>query len=400
MDCSRSSLAPGSWAGGGAALLLILLLPRRAPPKNSLAFTLLAMFTGALGGADAVRAVQQLLCAAVRILLGPVPQMLLGIAMVMVLFENERNAVQENALAFSTLGVDPTRLLVRRRPGSQHAEHSRPPGRAAAHGPGGDLHLRALARGSALGAARFFAGVREQAGKDQRRRRIRLRTGLPPRRLRDFPQRAGDGRAVARLSRRPLRAIPPGAGRRGHPQPHRGQPADPGTQFRRDSVSSRRTPHVRLVESAAADRTGAADRTDAGKLRGHARRPAPHQGISNCSPRSGRPSARGWIRTKSCARCRRNWARFSTPAISTSLSRKATRSASNWKWKKGEMLPKRSRKARQRTDRVHYSHRAAAADSLRPGEGARAPGRHLSCRRGRRSASAARPSCSAAGPPA
>src|SRR5581483_3144099 len=43
--------------------------------------------------------------------LGPVPQMLLGIAMVMVLFENERNAVQENALAFSTLGVDPRRLL-------------------------------------------------------------------------------------------------------------------------------------------------------------------------------------------------------------------------------------------------------------------------------------------------
>jgi diguanylate cyclase (GGDEF)-like protein len=31
--------------------------------------------------------------------------------MVMVLFENERNAVQENALAFSTLGVDPRRLL-------------------------------------------------------------------------------------------------------------------------------------------------------------------------------------------------------------------------------------------------------------------------------------------------
>lgn len=42
---------------------------------------------------------------------GAVPQMLLGIAMVMVLFENERNAVQENALAFSTLGVDPMRLL-------------------------------------------------------------------------------------------------------------------------------------------------------------------------------------------------------------------------------------------------------------------------------------------------
>ena len=44
-------------------------------------------------------------------LLGPVPQMLLGIAMVMALFESERNAVQENALAFSTLGVDSRRLL-------------------------------------------------------------------------------------------------------------------------------------------------------------------------------------------------------------------------------------------------------------------------------------------------
>src|SRR3984957_17973505 len=43
--------------------------------------------------------------------LGPIPQMLLAIAMVMVLFENERNAVQENALAFSTLGVAPRRLL-------------------------------------------------------------------------------------------------------------------------------------------------------------------------------------------------------------------------------------------------------------------------------------------------
>ena len=43
--------------------------------------------------------------------LGPIPQMLLGIAMVMVLFENERNAVQESTLALSTLGVDPRRLL-------------------------------------------------------------------------------------------------------------------------------------------------------------------------------------------------------------------------------------------------------------------------------------------------
>jgi diguanylate cyclase (GGDEF)-like protein len=43
--------------------------------------------------------------------LGPIPQMLLAISMVMVLFENERNAVQDNALEFSTLGVDPRRLL-------------------------------------------------------------------------------------------------------------------------------------------------------------------------------------------------------------------------------------------------------------------------------------------------
>src|SRR5271157_1847868 len=44
--------------------------------------------------------------------LAPIPQMLLAIAMVMVLFENERNAVQDNALEFSTLGVDPRRLLL------------------------------------------------------------------------------------------------------------------------------------------------------------------------------------------------------------------------------------------------------------------------------------------------
>ena len=43
--------------------------------------------------------------------LGPIPQMLLGIGMLMVLFENERRAVQENALAFSTLDVDTTSLL-------------------------------------------------------------------------------------------------------------------------------------------------------------------------------------------------------------------------------------------------------------------------------------------------
>jgi diguanylate cyclase (GGDEF)-like protein len=44
-------------------------------------------------------------------LLGPFPQMLLGISMVIVLFEIERRAVQENTLAFSSLGVDAGKLL-------------------------------------------------------------------------------------------------------------------------------------------------------------------------------------------------------------------------------------------------------------------------------------------------
>ncbi len=43
-------------------------------------------------------------------MIGPLPQMLLGIAMLMVLFENERRAVQENTLFFSTLGADASQL--------------------------------------------------------------------------------------------------------------------------------------------------------------------------------------------------------------------------------------------------------------------------------------------------
>src|SRR3989454_8295603 len=83
---------------------------RYAHRKNSLAFKLLAM---ALALWAVPMAIGQFRNSYVALfdLLGPIPQMLLGIAMVMVLSENERNAVQENALAFSTLGVDPTRLL-------------------------------------------------------------------------------------------------------------------------------------------------------------------------------------------------------------------------------------------------------------------------------------------------
>jgi diguanylate cyclase (GGDEF)-like protein len=82
---------------------------RYAHRKNSLAFKPLAMslaFWAVLMGTHALNSHAELLD-----VLGPIPQLSLGIAMVMVLAENERNAVQENALAFSTLGVDPTRLL-------------------------------------------------------------------------------------------------------------------------------------------------------------------------------------------------------------------------------------------------------------------------------------------------
>jgi len=87
---------------------------RHAHRKNSLAFRLLAM---SLALWAVLMVFGQFQSPYLEIfgsggdLLGPIPQMLLGIAMVMVLFENERNAVQENALVFSTLGVDPTRLL-------------------------------------------------------------------------------------------------------------------------------------------------------------------------------------------------------------------------------------------------------------------------------------------------
>jgi diguanylate cyclase (GGDEF)-like protein len=87
---------------------------RYAHHRNSVAFRMLAL---SLALWAALMALGQLRTPFVDIfgntahMLGPLPQMLLGIAMVMVLFELERNAVQENALAFSTLGVDPRRLL-------------------------------------------------------------------------------------------------------------------------------------------------------------------------------------------------------------------------------------------------------------------------------------------------
>ena len=101
----------------GLAIVLLycsLYFYRHAHRKNSLAFSLLAMslaLWAVLMALGQFRNPFLELFGSAGHLLGPIPQMLLGIAMVMVLFENERNAVQENALAFSTLGVDPMRLL-------------------------------------------------------------------------------------------------------------------------------------------------------------------------------------------------------------------------------------------------------------------------------------------------
>mgnify|MGYP001484383854 CR=1 FL=1 len=82
--------------------------------KGSIAFQLLAfslaLWAVLLGSIQSSNPWMEMF-GSVGHVLGPVPQMLLGIAMVMVLFENERNAVQENTLALSTLGVDPRRLL-------------------------------------------------------------------------------------------------------------------------------------------------------------------------------------------------------------------------------------------------------------------------------------------------
>src|SRR5271165_1303871 len=87
---------------------------RYASRRNSVAFRTLAFslaLWAALMGVGQIRQPFLDLGGPLGGFLGPIPQMLLAIAMVMVLFENERNAVQENALAFSTLGVDPRRLF-------------------------------------------------------------------------------------------------------------------------------------------------------------------------------------------------------------------------------------------------------------------------------------------------
>ncbi len=97
-----------------ALLYASLYFYRHGHRKNSVAYGVLAIslaFWSALMAFGNARGPFLEMFGVAGSLLGPAPQMLLGIAMVMVLFENERNAVQENALAFSTLGVDPAQLL-------------------------------------------------------------------------------------------------------------------------------------------------------------------------------------------------------------------------------------------------------------------------------------------------
>jgi diguanylate cyclase (GGDEF)-like protein len=84
---------------------------RRGSPAFKLLGLALALWAVLMGASQSGRPVMEMFGTVGHVLGDPIPQMLLGIAMVMVLFENERNAVQENTLALSTLGADPRRLL-------------------------------------------------------------------------------------------------------------------------------------------------------------------------------------------------------------------------------------------------------------------------------------------------
>ena len=175
----------------GVALVLLycsFFFYRYAHRRNSLAFTLLAM---ALALWSVLMLFGQFSNSYRQLsdMLGPIPQLALGIAMVMVLAENERSAVQENALAFSTLGVDPTRLL--------SAEDLVPSmqsilDRLVAPLPAGGAVLciserwRAVLPSVQRGFSPEFLERLEKSGAG----RIRLRAGLPARRIRDLPRRA------------------------------------------------------------------------------------------------------------------------------------------------------------------------------------------------------------------
>jgi diguanylate cyclase (GGDEF)-like protein len=99
-----------------AALLVYcaIFFYRHSYRKGSLAFTFLALSVGLWAGFMILRLSHRAYLQFFGVgghMFGAVPQMLLGISMVMVLSEYEREVVQENALAFSTISSDPTGLL-------------------------------------------------------------------------------------------------------------------------------------------------------------------------------------------------------------------------------------------------------------------------------------------------
>ncbi len=210
--------------------------------------------------------------------LAPIPQMLLALAMVMVLFENERNAVQENALAFSTLGVDPRRLL--------SASDLVPSLQAFVERLVAPLPSRRAVffvsqqwRGTVPSVQKGFSAEfleklqKTQAGDYIAELAYRRGGVVTFRNLRELeePLPALSGGKV-----RGLQADPAGGGNHG---PDGSEPANAGAQLRGAFVSARGAAHVRLFEFAAADRAGSTDRADAGKLCSDARSAAPHQGI-------------------------------------------------------------------------------------------------------------------------
>ncbi len=99
-----------------AAVLLIstgFRFARVAHQRDSLGFRLLwyaLVFWGVVLGVRSNLLLHPAL-ATVGYVLAPLPQLLVGIAMVMVLFETERRTVHENALAFSTLDAESAGLL-------------------------------------------------------------------------------------------------------------------------------------------------------------------------------------------------------------------------------------------------------------------------------------------------
>jgi diguanylate cyclase (GGDEF)-like protein len=113
----RPDVQPAIQLGIGLAAILLYssaVFYVNGHKRGSLAFQVLAFalaLWGVLMGVGHIQNPLMEMFGNASRLFGPVPQMLLGIAMVMVLFENQRNAVQENTLALSTIGADPRRLL-------------------------------------------------------------------------------------------------------------------------------------------------------------------------------------------------------------------------------------------------------------------------------------------------